>query len=138
MLIVVWWWGLLRVSGGSSHLQYRRRDTVGVIKICALVFHELLSLGWIFLQNLCVHHQENLLTIPKHPQLANFGWFWVKLWQFKDNKVPKNNFDWQFSSIYKQIFNYYKTSLFWNCHNLLQNHLNFASWGCFGIVRRSS
>ena len=25
-----------------------------------------------------------------------------------------------------------------NCHNLAQNNLNFASWGCFGILRTSS
>ena len=28
--------------------------------------------------------------------------------------------------------------LFWKCHNLAQNHPNFASWGCFGILRTSS
>ena len=31
-------------------------NTVGVIKICSLVFRELLSLGCINLQNLCAHH----------------------------------------------------------------------------------
>ena len=31
-------------------------STVGVIRICSLVFRELLSLGCINLQNLCVHH----------------------------------------------------------------------------------
>ena len=25
-----------------------------------------------------------------------------------------------------------------NCHNLVKNHPNFASWGCFGILRISS
>ena len=47
--------------------------TLGVIKICALVFCELLILGCINLQNLYGHHQEELMTIPKHPQLVKFG-----------------------------------------------------------------
>ena len=47
--------------------------TLGVIKICALVFRELLSLGCINLQNLCGHHHQELMTIPKHPQLVKFG-----------------------------------------------------------------
>ena len=44
--------------------------TVGVIKICTLVFREVLSLGCIILENICAHHQEDLLRISKHPQLA--------------------------------------------------------------------
>ena len=28
--------------------------------------------------------------------------------------------------------------LFWKSHNLAQNNLNFASWGCFGILRTPS
>ena len=39
--------------------------TIGVIKICALIFRELLSLGCINLENLCAHLQEDLLSIPK-------------------------------------------------------------------------
>ena len=59
-------------------------------KICALVFSELLSLGCINLQNFCAHHQVEFLRIPKHPQLAKFGWFWAKLLQFKEKqRLPK-------------------------------------------------
>ena len=59
----------------SCQMQHMRvfGITLGVIKICALVFRELLSLGCINLQNLCGHHQEELMTIPKHPQLVKFG-----------------------------------------------------------------
>ena len=39
------------------------------------VFRELLSLRCINLKNLCAHHQEEVLRIPKHPQLAKFAWF---------------------------------------------------------------
>ena len=49
------------------------RLTVGVIKICALVFRELLSLGCIKIQYLCAHQQEELLMIPKHLQLVKIG-----------------------------------------------------------------
>ena len=101
--------------------------------------HALNRLGCINLQNLCGHHQEEVLRFPKHPQLAKFGWFWAKLWQFKENE--------SFQKIIlidnlvqntKQIINYLKTLLFCNCHNLAKNHPNFASWGCFGNLRTSS
>ena len=36
------------------------------------------------------------------------------------------------------MFNYLKAMFFWKCHNLVQNHPNFTSWGCFGIVMTSS
>ena len=53
-------------------------------------FHQFLGPGCINLKNLCAHHQEEILTIPKHPQLAKLGWFLTKLWQFKENKsFPK-------------------------------------------------
>ena len=35
--------------------------------------HALNRLGCINLQNLCGHHQEQVLRFPKHPQLAKFG-----------------------------------------------------------------
>ena len=35
--------------------------------------HALNRLGCINLQNLCGHHQEEVLRFPKHPQLAKFG-----------------------------------------------------------------
>ena len=44
--------------------------TVGVIKIYALVFRELLSLGCINLEN---RDREDLLRIPKDPQLAKLA-----------------------------------------------------------------
>ena len=37
------------------------------------VFRELLSLRCIKIKNLCAHHQEEVLRIPKHPQLAKFA-----------------------------------------------------------------
>ena len=39
------------------------------------VFRELLSLRCINFKNLCAHHQEEVLRIPKHPQLARFALF---------------------------------------------------------------
>ena len=47
--------------------------TLGFIQICALVFRDLLSLGWINLQNICSHYQEEVLRIPKLHQLVKFG-----------------------------------------------------------------
>ena len=61
--------------------------TLGVIRICSLLFRELLSLGCTYVQNLCGHLQEELLRIPKHPQLVKFGWFWAKLWHFEKRDV---------------------------------------------------
>ena len=37
-----------------------------------IVLRVLLSLGCINLKNLCAHLQEEILTIPKHPRLAQF------------------------------------------------------------------
>ena len=62
-----------RGQGAASSNMNLTLSTVGVIKICSFVFRELLSLGCINLENLCAHHREDLLTIPKHPQLAKFG-----------------------------------------------------------------
>ena len=61
-------------------IKFRIRTIVGVIKICALFFRELLILGCINLQNLCAHQQEELLTIPKHLQLVKIG-TWLKIIQ---------------------------------------------------------
>ena len=49
--------------------------------------HALNRLGCINLQNLCGHHQEEVPRFPKHPQLAKFGWFLAKLWQFQKSNV---------------------------------------------------
>ena len=71
------------------------------------------------------------------PNLQSLDYFEPSYGNLKKIKVSKNNFDWQFFSKYKQILIYLKTSLFSNCHNLAQNNPNFASWGCFGILRTS-
>ena len=54
-------------------MKYKNQVTVGVTKICSLVFHELLSLECINFKDLCAHHQEEALRFPKHPQLEKFG-----------------------------------------------------------------
>ena len=43
------------------------------LELRLFVFHELLSLGCINFKSLCAHHEEEVLRIPKHPQLAKFG-----------------------------------------------------------------
>ena len=95
------------------------------------VFRELLSLRCIKIKNLCAHHQEEVLRIPKHPQLAKFGWFWAELLQLIENKsFPK--FVW---------YLIFKSSI---CTTLIlavflaETHPKFASWGCFGILKISS
>ena len=62
-----------------SHLHLAR------LEMRLSVFRELLSLRCINFKNLCAHHQEEVLRIPKHPQLVKFGTFSAKLWQFKEN-----------------------------------------------------
>ena len=53
-------------------------------------FCQFLSPGCINFKNLSAHHQEEVLRIPKHPQLAKFGLFWAKLLQLKENwSFPK-------------------------------------------------
>ena len=56
-----------------------------------IVFHELLSQGCINFKNLCVHHQEEVLRFPKHPQLTKFAWFYAKLWQFQKSNILTSN-----------------------------------------------
>ena len=50
-------------------------------------FRQFLSPGCINFKNLSAHQQEELLRIPKHPQLAKFGLFWAKLWHFQKSNV---------------------------------------------------
>ena len=50
-----------------------RVDQKNVCSQKIIVFHELLSLGCINFKNLCVHHQEEVLRFPKHPQLTKFA-----------------------------------------------------------------
>ena len=52
-----------------------------------IVLRVLLSLGCIHLNNLCAHLLEEILTIPKHPQLAQFGEFEAKLWGSEEDRV---------------------------------------------------
>ena len=93
--------------------------------------HVLNRLGCINLQNLCGHHQEEVLRFPKHPQLAKFGWFLAKLLQFKEKKVFLNLFDIWFwkGSICTTLF----LAVF-----LAKTHPIFASVGCSGILKISS
>ena len=53
----------------------------------ALSFCQFLGPRCINFKNLCAHHQEEVLRIPKHPQLAKFGFFRAKLWHFQKNNV---------------------------------------------------
>ena len=55
----------------SGYIYRVSQKKVGSQKI--IVFHELLSLGCINFENLCAHHQEEVLRFPKHPQLVKFG-----------------------------------------------------------------
>ena len=94
-------------------------------------FRQFLSPGCINLKKICAHNQEEVLRIPKHPQLAKFGWFWAELLQFIENKsFPK--FVWYL--IFKSSF---CTTLFLAVF-LAETHPNFAIWGCFGILKISS
>ena len=123
-------WTLWTVGPFRFYILY----TVGVIKICTLVFRELLSLGCIILKKcLCPSSRgapedsaspttckvcmifNQVLTIPKKrcfEIVKDLLVFWTKL------------------SI-KIIFGF---SL--DCHNLIQNLPTYVSWRCFGILRR--
>ena len=50
-------------------------------------FHQCLSPGCINFKNLSAHHQEEVLRIPKHPQLGKFRLFRAKLWHFQKSNV---------------------------------------------------
>ena len=103
-----------------------RTFTLGVIRICSLVFVNSSAQGAsIFKISVAIFKRDLEHFKPSYGHLMKI-------------EVSKNNFDWQFCSNYKQILNYLKTSLFSKCHNLAQNHPNLASWGCFGILRTSS
>ena len=56
-------------------------------------------------------------------------------WPRKQQKTK-----WHKNCFYKSInqTNFVKLQFSFNCNNLAQNNPNFASWGCFGIVRTSS
>ena len=78
-------------------------------------------------QNLCGHHQEEILRFPKHPQKSSF--WWVLAEKTAKNKVaPKIE--------YQKYFRKTLSSL--EHHNLASDLSNWASRGCFGIVKTSS
>ena len=112
--------------------------TVGVIRICSLVFvNSSAQDASIFKISVAIFKRRSW-GFQNTPNLWDLEHFKPSYGHLKKIEVSKNNFDWQFCSKYKQILNYLKTSLFSNCHNLAQNHPNFTSWGCFGILRNSS
>ena len=113
-------------------------STLGVIRICSLVFvNSSAQDASIFKISVAIFKRRSW-GFQNTPNLWDLEHFKPSYGHLKKIEVSKNNFDWQFCSKYKQILNYLKTSLFSNCHNLAQNHSNFASWGCFGILRPSS
>ena len=113
-------------------------STVGVIRICSLVFvNSSAQDASIFKISVAIFKRRSW-GFQNTPNLWDLEHFKPSYGHLKKIEVSKNNFDWQFCSKYKQILNYLKTSLFSNCHNLAQNHPNFTSWGCFGILRNSS
>ena len=86
-------------------------------------------LGHFFInfQNLCAHDQEEILTIPKHPQKSSFWWFLAEK-TAKNEVAPKIEYQ----------NNFRKTLSSLEHHNLASNSSNWASRGCFGIVKSSS
>ena len=129
--------GLLRLILSTSRY-FIQVDTVGVIRICSLVFvNSSAQDASIFKISVAIFKRRSW-GFQNTPNLWDLEHFKPSYGHLKKIEVSKNNFDWQFCSKYKQILNYLKTSLFSGCHNLAQNHPNFTSWGCFGILRSSS
>ena len=91
-----------------------------------IVLRVLLSLGCINLK-ICAHLQEEVLTIPKHPLLAQFDESEAKLWCSKEDRVFLKYF-W---------YSILGTTLFFAVF-LANTHQKDDFWGCFGIVRISS
>ena len=87
----------------------------------------LLSLGCINLKNLCAHLQEEILTIPKHPRLAQFDESEAKLWCSKEDRVLLKLF-WYSILGATSFFAVFSAN----------HHQKDDFWGCFGIVRISS
>ena len=92
-----------------------------------IVLRVLLSLGCINLKNLCAHLQEEILTIPKHPRLAQFDESEAKLWCSKEDRFF-------LKLLWYSILG--ATSFFAVFSD--NNHQKDDFWGCFGIVRISS
>ena len=62
----------IEVDAANPHLQIER-----MAKKCVCVFGANFNFNFlrhlcINFQNLCAHHEEEILRIPKHPQLAKF------------------------------------------------------------------
>ena len=78
-------------------------------------------------ENSCAHHQEEILTIPKHPQKSSF-WWWLAEKTAKNEVAPKIEYQNNFSKTLSSLEH----------HNLASDSSNWASRGCFGIVKSSS
>ena len=78
-------------------------------------------------QNLCAHHQEEILRFPKHPQKSSFWWVLAE-------KTAKNKVATKIE--YQKYFRKNLSSL--EHHNLASDSSIWASRGCFGIVKTSS
>ena len=78
-------------------------------------------------QNLCAHHQEEILRFPKHPQKSSFWWVLAE-------KTAKNKVATKIE--YQKYFRKNLSSL--EHHNLASDSSNWASRGCFGNLRTSS
>ena len=61
------------VEAGSRNIYFTFQIQLARLEMRLSVFRELLSLRCINFKNLCAHHQEEVLRIPKHPQLAKFA-----------------------------------------------------------------
>ena len=114
--------GVLELSG--SPLDYEHRDFENWCRYgrenCCWSSH-------FYNRNLCAHDQEEILTIPKHPQKSSFWWFLAEK-TAKNEVAPKIEYQ----------NNFRKTLSSLEPHNLASNSPNWASWGCFGIVKISS
>ena len=72
--IQFWYWRPALITTTAS-LNATTALQLAPIRTALSVFRELLSLRCINLRNLCAHRQEEVLRIPKHPQLSKFAWF---------------------------------------------------------------
>ena len=89
--------------------------------------HALNRLGCINLQNLCGHHQEEVLRFPKHPLLAQFDESEAKLWCSKEDRFFLKYF-WYSILVATLFFAVFSAN----------THQKDDFWGCFGNLRISS
>ena len=92
-----------------------------------IVLRVLLSPGCINLKNLCAHLQEEVLTIPKHPLLAQFDESEAKLWCSKEDRFFLKYF-WYSILVATLFFAVFSAN----------THQKDDFWGCFGNLRISS